>query len=68
VFAATLGMFDIWESAYAYGRTMSPLLIVFGLIALRDRKPTFAVPLALILPRIALQYEAQLRGAIRGTM
>lgn len=67
-FAATLGKLDIWESAYAYGRTMSPLLIVFGLIALRDRKPTFAVPLALILPRIALQYEAQLRGAIRGTM
>jgi hypothetical protein len=66
--AATLGIFEIWESAYGFGRTMTPLLIVLGLIALRDRKPTFAVPLALILPRIALQYEAQLRGAVRGTM
>ena len=66
--AAALGKFDIWGSAYAFGRTMAPLLIVLGLIALRDRKPAFAVPLALILPRIALQYEAQLREAVRGTM
>jgi hypothetical protein len=65
-FAATLGKFDIWASAYAAGRTMSPLLIVLGLIALRDRRPVFAIPLLLILPRIALQYEAQLRGVIRG--
>lgn len=67
-FAATLGKFDIWESAYAAGRTMSPLLIVLALLALRDRKPAFAVPLVLILPRIALQYEAQLKGALRGLM
>ena len=65
-FAATLGKFDIWESAYAVGRTMSPLLIALGLIALRDRKPWFALPLLLMLPRIALQYEAQLKGALRG--
>jgi hypothetical protein len=45
---------------------MSPLLIVLLLIALRDRRPVFAIPLLLILPRIALQYEAQLRGVIRG--
>jgi hypothetical protein len=65
-FAATLGKLDIWESAYAAGRTMSPLLIALGLIALRDRKPWFALPLLLVLPRIALQYEAQLKGALRG--
>jgi hypothetical protein len=65
-FAAALGKFDIWESAYAAGRTMSPLVIVLGLLALRDRRPGFAIPLLLILPRIALQYEAELRGALRG--
>ncbi|HWR50713.1 MAG TPA: hypothetical protein VN428_06380 [Bryobacteraceae bacterium] len=64
-FASTLGKFDIWESAYATGRTMSPLLIVLGLISVRDRKPVFAIPLLLIIPRIALQYEAQLMGALR---
>jgi len=64
-FAATLRKFDIWASTYAAGRTMSPLLIVLGLIALRDRSPVFTIPLLLILPRIALQYEAQLRGLFR---
>jgi hypothetical protein len=65
-FAATLGRADIWDSAYAAGRTMSPLLIVLGMIALRDRKAIFAVPMLLLIPRIALQYEAQIRGALRG--
>lgn len=66
-FAATLGRFDIWDSAYAAGRTMSPLLIVLALIALRERRAIFAVPMLLVLPRIALQYEAQIREAIRST-
>jgi hypothetical protein len=65
-FAAALGRMDIWDSAYAAGRTMSPLLIVLGLIALRDRRTIFAVPMLLVLPRIALQYEAQIREVFRG--
>jgi hypothetical protein len=65
VFAASLGKFDIWGSAYATGRTMSPLLIFLGLFALRERHYLFALPLLLILPRLALQYEAQLAGVIR---
>jgi hypothetical protein len=65
VFAAALGKADIWASAYAMGRTMSPLLIVLGLIALRDRRAVFAVPCLLVLPRLALQYEAQLKLALR---
>jgi len=66
VFAAALGKFDLWSSAYATGRTMSPLLIALGLLALRDQRPVFAVPLALILPRIVLQYEAQLGAVVKG--
>lgn len=65
LFAAALGKPDIWDSAYAAGRTMSPLLVVLGMIALRDRRPIFAIPILLILPRIALQYEAQIMAAIR---
>jgi len=65
-FAASLGKFDIWASAYASGRTMSPLLIALGLVALEERRCVFALPLLLILPRIALQYEAQLAGIVRG--
>jgi hypothetical protein len=66
IFAATLGKYDIWASAYATGRTMSPLLIMLGIFALKERRYLFALPLLLILPRMALQYEAQLTGIIRG--
>jgi hypothetical protein len=66
VFSATLGKFDIWSSAYATGRTMSPLLIMLGLLALGGRSWVFALPLLLVLPRIALQYQAQIKLAIQG--
>ena len=67
-FAALLGKGDIWDSAYATGRTMSPLLIVLGLIAARDRRPLYLLPGLLVVPRILLQYEAQLRAAARAVM
>ena len=66
VFASMLGRLDIWTSAYAAGRTMSPLLLVLGLLALRGRNWVFAAPLLLMLPRIALQYQAQLKAALQG--
>ena len=66
-FACMLGL-DVWNSAYGTGRTMSPLLVLLGLFAIRERRAVFAVPLLLVLPRIALQYEAQLRGALRGRL
>ena len=65
VFTAALGKLDIWSSAYATGRTMSPLLIMLGLLGLRERRAVFALPLLMMVPRIALQYEAQIRNAIR---
>lgn len=66
VFAAALGKLDLWSSAYATGRTQSPLLIMLGLLALRDRRWLTALPLLLVVPRIALQYEAQLKLVLRG--
>jgi hypothetical protein len=65
LFASTLGRLDIWTSAYAAGRTMSPLLLILGLLALRGRNWVFAAPLLLMLPRIALQYQAQLKAALQ---
>jgi len=67
-FAAMLGKIDIWSSAYATGRTMSPLLVLLALAALKERRAVLALPLFLFLPRIALQYEAQIRGAWRGRL
>ncbi|MSV35006.1 MAG: hypothetical protein EXQ47_05330 [Bryobacterales bacterium] len=66
VFAASLNQLDLWASAYATGRTMSPMLIMLALLAWEWRRPMFALPLLLVAPRIALQYEAQLLGVLRG--
>lgn len=65
-FASLLGRWDIWASAYATGRTMSPLLIILGLLALAGRGWVYVLPLALVLPRIALQYQAQWKLALGG--
>ncbi len=64
-FASLLGKPDIWDSAYAIGRTLSPLLIALMLIGIRDRRIAFALPILLVLPRILLQYEAQIVLAAR---
>lgn len=66
VFASMLGRLDIWTSAYATGRTMTPLLLLLGLLVLRGRSLVFVAPLLLTLPRIALQYQAQLKAALQG--
>ena len=68
LFASMLNKTDIWASAYGTGRILSPLLVLLALLALKERRLAFAFPLLLFLPRIALQYEAQLRGALRGRL
>ncbi len=60
-----LGKADIWEGAYNFGRTLSPLIILLGLLAIRDRNRWLLLPLACVLPRILLQFEAQFRSMIR---
>jgi hypothetical protein len=65
-FALWLGKEDIWYGAYEFGRTMSPLLLLLLLIALKDRRPLYALPLVFVLPRIALQLQPQLRGIMNG--
>ena len=64
-FACLLGKADIWDSAYAIGRTLSPLLIFLMMIGIRDRRLGFAIPILLFLPRLLLQYEAQILSAVR---
>ena len=66
-FASLIGYQDIWASAYGIGRTLSPLLIALAAIALRDSRPLFAMPLLLIVPRIALQFGAELKVGLAGT-
>ncbi len=63
--AIWLGKADIWAGAYEFGRTMSPLIILLGLLAIRERSRLLLLPLACTLPRIFLQFEPQLRGILR---
>ena len=47
---------------------VSPLLIMLALISLRERRLVYVAPILLMLPRIALQYEAQLLAAARALL
>jgi hypothetical protein len=60
-----LGKADIWAGAYEFGRTLSPLLIILGLVFIRDRTRILLIPLICVLPRIVLQFEPQIRGILR---
>lgn len=66
LFAASLNQMDLWASAYATGRTMSPMLVMLALLAWERRRALYALPLLLVVPRIVLQYEAQAKGIFRG--
>jgi hypothetical protein len=63
--ALFLGKEDIWAGAYEFGRTLSPILILLALLAVRDKMWLHVAPLLCVLPRILLQLEPQVRGLIR---
>jgi hypothetical protein len=67
-FASLLGKYDIWDTAYAVGRTMSPLLVMLLLIGMRERRIVYFLPVLMIFPRLALQYQAQLTAAFRNML
>jgi hypothetical protein len=46
---------DVWADAYAFARTMSPMLIWPALLGISTRSLKLVVPLALSIPRIAQQ-------------
>ncbi len=68
VFFAALGRLDIWTSAYATGRTLSPLLVLLGLLAFEPGRRMFAAPLLLVFPRIAFQLITEMRPAARALL
>jgi hypothetical protein len=66
VFASLIGYQDIWATAYGIGRTLSPLLMALAAISLRDGSVLYGLPLLAIVPRIALQFAAEIRVALHG--
>ncbi|HEX6897463.1 MAG TPA: hypothetical protein VF146_19425 [Bryobacteraceae bacterium] len=65
---ALLAMFLLspgaWTEVYAFGRTLTPLLLFAGLRALVNRNWVYALPLALVVPRTAIQLAPQASGIL----
>jgi hypothetical protein len=56
---------DLWENVYDIGRLQSPLLLCLAAIAALERQPWLLLPLAMILPRLAMQFAPQVLGVIQ---
>jgi len=61
-----LGKADIWGGAYEFGMTMSPLLVLLMMLTISTREFRYVLPMALVLPRILLQYQPQVFGIVSG--
>jgi hypothetical protein len=57
---------EVWADSYAYGRVMSPLLLWLAMLGAAWRRWPLALPLALVVPRIAAQFATHLPGIWRG--
>jgi hypothetical protein len=68
-FAATaifLAQPQAWSETYAFGRTMTPLLMCVALAGVRRRQWWTLAPLCMVLPRILLQVATEWRGVWHG--
>jgi hypothetical protein len=54
-----------WTEVYAFGRTLSPLLLLLGLVGLSKRNWIYALPLLLVVPRTAIQLAPQITGVLK---
>jgi hypothetical protein len=64
VFASVLGKPDIWSDAYAFGRTLAPILIWMALIGISSRTWWYLAPVVMVIPRIVFQYAPQWKGVL----
>jgi hypothetical protein len=63
--AAVVQVTGTWQSVYAFGRIYTPLLLCLAAIAARSRNPWLLTPVAMILPRVAIQLAPQALGIVR---
>jgi hypothetical protein len=56
---------DLWQNVYDIGRLQSPLLVCLAAVAVLHRKPWLLAPLAMMLPRLAMQFAPQVLGVIQ---
>jgi hypothetical protein len=66
LFAMFVAKADVWQDAYAFARTQSPLLICCALWGVARRKWIALAPAAFTLPRLLFQLEPQVKGVLHG--
>lgn len=57
---------SVWEEAYAFGRVLSPLMLLTALDALRMNPWLAVLPMFLVDSRISLNLVSQIQGVFRG--
>jgi hypothetical protein len=63
--ALTLQGADHWRSVYAFGRVYTPVLLCLAATAAQVRNPWLLAPVAMMLPRIAMELAPQALGILR---
>jgi len=63
--AVVLNSPGAWTEIYAFGRTLSPLLILLGLFGISKRNWIYLAPLVLVIPRTIIQLAPQAGGIAR---
>ncbi len=56
---------DHWQNVFDIGRLQSPLLVCLAGMAVWERRPWLMAPVAMILPRLAMQFAPQVMGVIQ---
>jgi hypothetical protein len=63
--ALVLQRTDHWQNVYDFGRVYTPVLLCLSAIAAQYRNPWLLTPLAMMLPRLAMQLAPQMLGVMR---
>ena len=58
----------VWAEAYAFGRLVSPILVLLAMIGLSERRWLFFVPLLAFVPRVSAQLATHLPGTLKGML
>jgi hypothetical protein len=64
VMALSLHVPAQWENVYHFGRYYTPLFLCLSAIAAQTRNPWLLMPVAMMLPRIAIQLAPQVLGVM----
>jgi hypothetical protein len=66
---AAMGVFlqrtDLWQNVYHFGRLETPLLLCLAAVAAERRTLRPLLPVAMMAPRIAIQFAPQVLGIVR---